>query len=297
MQISSAAAQEYLKNNPNSPFTQSVSTAYDAAGELIKNVGGGTALLANNKPLADAFIKGGDELQKMGQSIGTGPQDTANFNTTIKLLDSAKGIQEKLSVLAGRVLDGTSGLARQTVIELRQELPALFLGGAGAKAALIASGLIDTADTAGGAAIDAYDAAVKSGKTHQDALTDARKAGAAAGATEAAIQLTIGKLGELAVGKLDDVVAKAIGRVGGETVTEGAQEGLASAAVDLALTGNVDVNKALTQGIIGGALGKTTSLATTPISTAQDISESINASVTSGSNLSTATKDVVASSL
>jgi hypothetical protein len=297
MQISSAAAQEYLKNNPNSPFTQSVSTAYDAAGELIKNVGGGTALLANNKPLADAFIKGGDELQKMGQSIGTGPQDTANFNTTMQLLDSAKGIQEKLSVLAGRVLDGTSGLARQTVIELRQELPALFLGGAGAKAALIASGLIDTGDTAGGAAIDAYDSAVKSGKTHQDALTDARKAGAAAGATEAAIQLTIGKLGELAVGKLDDVAAKAIGRVGGETVTEGAQEGLASAAVDLALTGNVDVNKALTQGIIGGAIGKTTSLATTPVSTAQDISESINASVTSGSNLATATNNVVASSL
>jgi hypothetical protein len=268
MQLSSEAAQNYLKNNPNSPITQSVSTAYDAAGELLSNVGGGTALLLNNKPLADEFIRGGGELQKFGQSIGTGPQDTANFNDTMQLLSAAQGPQEKLAVLAGRILDGTSGLARQTVIELRQELPALFLGGAGARAAMVASGLIDTADTAGNAAIGAYDDAVRSGKTHEQALLDARKAGAAAGATEAAIQLTIGKLGDFAIGKMDNVAGKAAGKVLGEGVTEGGQEAGASAAVDLALGQSVDVNKALTQGIIGSAIGKSTALSTTPVDVA-----------------------------
>jgi len=271
MKLSSEAAQNYLKNNPNSPITQSVSTAYDAAGELLSNVAGGTALLLNNIPLANEFIKSGGDLQKFGQSIGTGPQDTANFNDTMQLLTAAQGVQEKLAVLAGRVLDGTSGLARQTVIELRQELPALFLGGAGARAAMVASGLIDTADTAGNAAIGAYDDAVRSGKTHDQALLDARKAGAAAGATEAAIQVTIGKLGELAVGKLDNVVSKATGKVLGEGVTESGQEAGASAAVDLALGQSVDVNKALTQGIIGGAIGKSTALSTAPVDVAQDL--------------------------
>jgi hypothetical protein len=47
---------------------------------------------------------------------------------------------------------------------------------------------MDTAETAGNAALDAYDNAVtKQGKSHADALADARIAGAAAGATEAAI--------------------------------------------------------------------------------------------------------------
>jgi len=56
MKLSSAAANDYLKNNPNSPITNSVSTAYEAVGELTKNVGGGTALLLNNKPLSDALV-------------------------------------------------------------------------------------------------------------------------------------------------------------------------------------------------------------------------------------------------
>jgi hypothetical protein len=282
MNLSSQAAQQYLQNNPNSPITQSVSTAYEAAGQLLSNVGGGTALLLDNKPVADAFIKGGSELQKLGQSIGTGPQDTANFNTTMQLLNAAQGPQEKLSLLAGRVLDGTSGLGRQIVVELRQELPALFLGGAGVKTALVASGLIDTADTAGNAAIDAYDGAIKIGKTHEQALSDARTAGAAAGATEAAIQLTLGKIGSATIGQLDNVAGKAVKRVVGEGLTEGGQEAGSSVAVDLALGQGADLNKALTQGIVGSAIGKGTAISTAPISTAQDITTALEASKASG---------------
>ena len=80
MKLSSEAANEYLKNNPNSPITNSVSTAYEAVGELTKNVGGGTSLLLNNKPLADALVKSGNDLIVSGQSIGDGPKDTANWN-------------------------------------------------------------------------------------------------------------------------------------------------------------------------------------------------------------------------
>jgi len=280
MKLSSDAANAYLQNNPNSPITASVSTALEAAGELQKNVIGGTALMLDNKPVADAFIKGGNELIKMGQSIGTGPQDTKNWNDTLQLVDKAQGL-EKLGVIAGRIIDGTSGLGRQTAVELRQELPALFLGGGTARGVLVASGLVDTKDTAGGAAIDAYDDAVKAGKNHNDALADARKAGFAAGATEAAVQLTIGKLGDLALGKLDNVVSKGVGRVGAEGVTEGGQEGFASAAVDVALGRDVDVNKALTQAVAGAAVGKSTTATTSPVSGVQDATELREAAVDS----------------
>ena len=280
MKLSSDAANAYLQNNPNSPITQSVSTALEAAGELQKNVIGGTALMLDNKPVADAFIKGGNELIKLGQSIGTGPQDTKNWNDTLQLVDQAQGL-EKLGVIAGRIIDGTSGLGRQTAVELRQELPALFLGGGTARGVLVASGLVDTKDTAGGAAIDAYDDAVKAGKNHSDALADARKAGFAAGATEAAVQLTIGKLGDLALGKLDNVVSKGIGRVGAEGVTEGGQEGFASAAVDVALGRDIDVNRALTQAVAGAAVGKSTTATTSPVSGVQDATELREAAVDS----------------
>jgi len=280
MKLSSDAATAYLQNNPNSPITASVSTALEAAGELQKNVIGGTALMLDQKPTADAFIKGGNELIKMGQSIGTGPQDTKNWNDTLQLIDKAQGF-EKLGVIAGRILDGTSGLGRQTAIELRQELPSLFLGGGTARGVLVASGLVDTKDTAGGAAIDAYDDAVRTGKNHNDALADARKAGFAAGATEAAVQLTIGKLGDLALGKLDNVISKGVGRVGAEGVTEGGQEGFASAAVDVALDRDIDVNKALTQAVAGTAVGKSTTATTSPISGVQDATELREAAVDS----------------
>jgi len=280
MKLSSDAANAYLQNNPNSPITQSVSTALEAAGELQKNVIGGTALMLDQKPVADAFIKGGNELIKMGQSIGTGPQDTKNWNDTLQLVDQAQGL-EKLGVIAGRIIDGTSGLGRQTAVELRQELPALFLGGGTARGVLVASGLIDTKDTAGGAAIDAYDDAVRAGKNHNDALSDARKAGFAAGATEAAVQLTIGKLGDLALGKLDNVISKGVGRVGAEGVTEGGQEGFASAAVDVALGRDIDVNKAITQAVAGAAVGKSTTATTSPVSGVQDATELREAAVDS----------------
>lgn len=278
MKLSSDAANAYLQNNPNSPITQSVSTALEAAGELQKNVIGGTALMLDKKPVADAFIKGGNELIKLGQSIGTGPQDTKNWNDTLQLIDQATGF-EKLGVLAGRVLDGTSGLGRQTVVEIRQELPALFLGGGTARGVLVASGLVDTKDTAGGAAIDAYDDAIKTGKNHNDALADARKAGLAAGAAEAAVQLTLGKLGDLALGKLDNVVSKGVGRVGAEGVTEGGQEGFSSLAQDVALGRDANINNALTQAVAGLAVGKSTTAATSPVSGIQDATELREAAV------------------
>jgi hypothetical protein len=163
MKLSSEAANDYLKNNPNSPITNSVSTAYEAAGNLQKNVAGGVALLTNNKPLADAFVKSGDDLTKLGQSIGSGVADTKNWNDTTSLIQNAQG-WEKLGILAGRIMDGTSGLGRQVEVELRQELPGLFLGGGSVKGILVATGLMDVGETAGNAALETYDSAVKQGK-------------------------------------------------------------------------------------------------------------------------------------
>jgi hypothetical protein len=265
--LQGVAANEYLANNPNSPITESVSSAFEAAGELSRNLGG-AVLALDNKPLADAIIKGGERLQEAGQSIGSGPQDTKNWKDTIDLIDKAEGF-EKLAVMAGRVMDGTSGLARQVELELRQELPALFLGGGLLRPTLIASGLIDTADTGGAAVIDAYDDVVKKGGTHQEGLLAGRKAGAAAAATEAAIQLTLGKLADFSAGKLDNLISKGTTKIAGEGVVEGAQEAGASAAVDLALGNAIDINKALTQGVLGAAVGKGTATATSGVDAAQ----------------------------
>ena len=276
------AANEYLKNNPNSPITASVSSAFEAAGELQKNLGG-VALAFDNKPLADAIIKGGSRLQDVGQSIGSAPEDTKNWNDTLDLIGKAKGT-EKLAVLAGRVMDGTSGLARQVGLELRQELPALFLGGGSLKATMIASGLIDTADTGGGAVVEAYDNAVKSGKTHEEALSAGRKAGGAAAATEAAIQLTLGKLADIGAGKLDNIISKGTAKVAGEGVVEGSQEAGASAAVDLALGNAIDVNKALTQGVVGAAVGKGTAATTSPVDAATTVTGATTAADTTAAN-------------
>jgi len=283
LKLQGEGAVEYLKNNPNSPITNSVSTALEAAGELSKNIIGGTALFFDNKPVADAVVKSGDALIKLGQSVGTGPQDTKNWNDTINLVDKAQG-WEKLGVVAGRILDGTSGLGRQVELELRQELPALFLGGGSVKGILVASGLVDTADTGGNAVLDAYQEDIDKGGNHQSAMAAGRKAGVAAAGTEAAIQLTLGKLGDLAAGKLDNLLAKGTTKIGSEGVVEGSQEAGASAAVDLALGNAIDVNKALTQGVAGAFIGKGTATATSGVDAAQTESISNNISTAVASN-------------
>jgi trimeric autotransporter adhesin len=283
MKLSSEAANDYLKNNPNSPITNSVSTAYEAAGNLEKNVAGGIALLTNNKPLADAFVKSGNDLTKVGQSIGNGVVDTKNWNDTTSLIQNAQG-WEKLGILAGRIMDGTSGLGRQVEVELRQELPGLFLGGGSVKGILVATGAMDVGETTGNAALETYDESIKAGKTHADALSDARKAGAAAGMAEAAVQLTLGKVADVVVGKIGNIGAKAGTKIVGETVVEGGQEGGSSLAVNAILGQELDANKALTQTVLGGAVGKGTAVATSPtdIATTETINNNITAAVTSG---------------
>ena len=306
--LQGVAANEYLRDNKNSPITASVSSAFDALGDLQRGAGG-IALAFDNKPLADAIISGGDKIQKLGQSLGSAPEDTKNWKDTLDLIDKAKGA-EKLAVLAGRIMDGKSGLARQVGLELRQELPALFLGGGLLRPTMVASGLIDTADTAGNAVVEAYDEVIRNKGNHQEGLTAGRKAGAAAGATEAAIQLTLGKLGDVAAGKLDNVISKGSTKVASEGVVEGAQEAGASAAVDVALGRAIDVNKALTQGIAGAAVGKGTATATSPVDAAQtitpvaetaatNIANNINTAISSGNtqNLGPVITENVASSI
>lgn len=283
MNLSSAAANDYLKNNPNSPITNSVSTAYEAAGNLQKNVAGGLALITDNKPLADAFVKSGDDLTKLGQSLGNGVVDTKNWNATTQLIQNAQG-WEKVGILAGRIMDGTSGLGRQVEVELRQELPGLFLGGGSVKGILLATGAMDVGETTGNAALDTYDESIKAGKSHADALLDARKAGAAAGLAEAAVQLTLGKVADVVVGKIGNIGAKAGTKIIGEAVVEGGQEGGSSLAVNAILGQDLDANKALTQTVLGGAVGKGTAVATSPtdIATTETINNNISTAITAG---------------
>ena len=300
MKLSSEAANKFLKENPDSPITNSVSTAYEAAGNLEKNVAGGLALLTDNKPLADAFVKSGDNLTKVGQSIGSGVVDTKNWNDTMSLVQGAQG-WEKLGVIAGRIMDGTSGLGRQVEVELRQELPGLFLGGGTVRGILVATGAMDTLETAGDAALGAYDAAAKKGLSHAESLSQARTAGAVAGMTEAALQLTLGKLAEFGAGKISNVGTKAGTKVVGEGIVEGTQEGGAALAVDLALGNPLNVNNYLTQAVAGSVVGKGTAVATTPadIATTTTINNNITAAVTSGNaaSVNTAITNSVQTSL
>jgi hypothetical protein len=300
MKLSSEAANDFLKNNPNSPITNSVSTAYEAAGNLQKNVAGGLALGFDNKPLSDAFVKSGDNLTKVGQSIGNGVVDTKNWNDTMSLVQGAQG-WEKLGVIAGRIMDGTSGLGRQVEVELRQELPGLFLGGGTVKGIMVATGTMDVGETYGDAALGAYDAAAKKGLSHADSLSQARTAGAVAGMTEAALQLTLGKLADFGAGKINSVAGKTTGKVVGEGVVEGTQEGGAALAVDLALGNQLNVNNYLTQAVAGSVVGKGTAVATTPadIATTTTINNNITAAVTSGNaaSVNTAITNSVQTSL
>jgi len=276
---SGEAALKWLEENPNSPEARSVGTAYQAAGELSKNIGGGMALILNNKPLSDALVKQGSALEELGQSIGTGPEETKNYEDTVKLIDEAKGWQ-KLAVLGQRVLEGKSGLNRQAEIELRQELPALFIGGTSVRLALIASGVVDSADTAGNAALEEFDNSIKKGASYEDSLERARIAGAAAGGTELAIQLTLGRAAEALTDKLGSLPAKAATRFFGETVTEPIQEGGASAGVDYALGRPIDVNKALTQGVVALGTAGNTSTTTAGASTTLDAAQKQESAVT-----------------
>ena len=275
--ISSDAANAYLKANPNSSITNSVSTAYEAAGNLEKNVAGGLALVFNNKPLADALVKSGDDTTKMGQSIGTGVEDTKNWNETMELMSNATGLK-KIGIMAGRIMDGTSGLSRQVQVELRQELPGLFLGGGTVRGILVATGAMDALETQGDAALGAYDAAIKKGATHASALASARTAGLVAGMTEAAVQLTLGKVADVVVGKIGNVTSRTTGKIVGEGVVEGTQEGGAALAVDLALGNTLNVNNYLTQAVAGAAVGKGTAVATSATDVAQ--TETINNTIT-----------------
>ena len=263
MNLSSQAATEYLKNNPNSPITNSVSTAMEAAGNLQTNVAGGAALALGNKPLSDAFVKSGNDMTAFGQTIGNGPADTKNWNDTMSLLQNASGL-EKLGVMAGRILDGTSGLSRQVQVELKQELPGLFLGGGTVKGIMLATGAMDSLETGGNQALETYDDEIKKGKTHAEALSSARIAGGVAAMTEAALQLTLGKLADFGAGKINSVAGRAGTKIGTESLIEGAQEGGAGAVVDATLGNAFDANKYLTQIVTGAAVGGGTTTATTP---------------------------------
>jgi hypothetical protein len=284
--LQGVAANEYLKNNPNSPITNNISTAFEAAGNIQSKVFGGGALLLGDKPLSDAIVAGGDKLTKLGQSLGTGPQDTQNWNDTLDLINKAKGF-EKVAVMAGRIMDGTSGLGRQVEVELRQELPGMLLGGGSVKGIMLATGAMDVGETAGNAALEAYDDDIKKGKSHAQAMSSARAAGGTAAMTEAAIQLTLGKLADFGAGKIGNVAGKAGTKVVGEGIVEGAQEGGASLAVNLALGQDLDVNKALTQTVVGGAVGKGAATATSGVDIAQ--SDALNQATTGDTTGATAT--------
>ena len=253
----------------------------EAAGNLQTNVAGGTALLLGDKPLSDAFVKSGNDLTKFGQRIGNGVVDTKNWNDTMSLVDKAQGF-EKLGVMAGRIMDGNSGLSRQVQVELKQELPGLFLGGGTVKGIMLASGAMEVGETAGNAALDAYQADIDAGKSHAQALSSARVAGGTAAMTEAALQLTLGKLADFGAGKIGNVAGKAGFKIGTEGLIEGAQEGGASLAVNAALGQELNVNKALTQTVGGMAVGKGTAVATAPADIAQDISQTGVTSNTGG---------------
>jgi len=160
---------------------------------------------------------------------------------------------------------------------------------------------MDVAETSGNAALDAYDDAVKKGATHTDALADARKAGAAAGLAEAAIQLTLGKVADVVVGKIGNVGAKAGAKVLGEGFVEGGQEGSSSLAVNAILGQELDVNKALTQAVAGAAVGKGSSATTSPtdIAMSETINNNIKTAATSGdpASMNTAITNSVQQSL
>jgi hypothetical protein len=76
-------------------------------------------------------------------------------------------------------------------------------------------------------------------------------------------------LGDLAAGKLDNLVAKGATKSTSEAIVEGVQEGGAGAAVDVALGNALDLNKYLTQGVAGAAVGKGTAVATSGSDAAQ----------------------------
>jgi hypothetical protein len=113
----------------------------------------------------------------------------------------------------------------------------------------------------GGAAYgDKYQAAIKAGKSPAEADAEATKAFYIASAVTAA---TSGIVDSALIGKITGAVEKAATKAATGTAKEAGsefgEEFMTSAITDLVLTGKVDLNKALTQGVVGGFVaGKTT---------------------------------------
>ena len=128
MNLSSQAAEAYLRNNPEDPNVKAVSEAYSAVAELLKSAGG-VALAFENMPLFKSLLSTSTSYDQLGNSIGSGPQDSANFNAMIQAMDATPDWGQKAVILLSNALKGTSGLNRQSNIEFKQELPGLFLGG------------------------------------------------------------------------------------------------------------------------------------------------------------------------
>jgi hypothetical protein len=241
---------------------QGLSNLAQAGGQTLEFIGGTGAALGINK-YDNTLTKAGQATTQFGENIQLASVNQANQNV-INAISNADGLGAKIVAGASAIIANPLS-ANMAVVEILQE--ALPIGAAtkvfslAGKLAAIGTDVALNAAEAGGAAYnEKYQAAIKAGKTAEQADAEGTKAFYIASAVGAA---TTGIIDTAVINKITTAVEKAATKTatnaGKEAGSEFGEEFFTSAITDLALTGSIDLNKALTQGVVGGFVaGKTT---------------------------------------
>jgi hypothetical protein len=255
---------------------QGLSNIQQAAGQTLDFVGGSAAaigLTGANNTLTNA----GQSMTRTGEKMQLESVNEANANV-INAVNNAQGLGAKIIAGAKAIYENPLSINMAAIEVLQEALPmGLALKSVKLLGKLGAVGLdmgLNAIESGGAAYNDKYREAIKAGKTEAQADAEGMSAFYIASAVTVA---TAGVVDTAVINKITKSVEKAATKsatgIAKEGGSEFGEEFLTSAITDYALTGKVDLNKALTQGVVGGFVaGKTTG----SIDAASNLSNSVS---------------------
>ena len=241
---------------------QGLSNIQQASGQTLDFIGGTGAALgitgANN-----ALTNAGQSMTRTGEKLQLESVNEANANV-INAVNNAQGFGAKVIAGAKAIVANPLSINMAAIEVLQEALPmGLALKSIKLVGKLGAIGMdmtLNAIESGGAAYNDKYRDAIKAGKTVEQADAEGTSAFYIASAITVA---TAGVVDTAVINKITKSVEKAASKAATstakETGSEFGEEFLTSVVTDYALTGKVDLNKALTQGVVGGFVaGKTT---------------------------------------
>jgi len=255
---------------------QGLSNIQQASGQTLDFIGGTGAALGLTKA-DNALTNAGQSMTRTGESLQLESVNQANANV-IDAVNKADGLGAKIIAGAKAIYENPLSINMAAIEVLQEALPmGLALKSVKLLGKLGAVGLdmgLNAIESGGAAYNDKYRDAIKAGKTVEQADAEGMSAFYIASAVTVA---TAGVVDTAVINKITKSVEKAASKTATGVAKEGGsefgEEFLTSAITDYALTGKVDLNKALTQGVVGGFVaGKTTG----SIDAASNLSNSVS---------------------